>query len=69
MSYGTFEINILTIDGAIESIRNRFDELSKNSGDTAYQHQEADDGLCLLLTLLGFPDVVDNYAKIKKWYE
>lgn len=36
--------------------------------DTEEGHYEADSVLCSLLAELGFDDVVEQYAKIPKWY-
>lgn len=50
-------------DEAIRLLR-KFD----SSLDTEDAHIEADNVLCDLLIHLGFKDVVDEYAKIYKWY-
>lgn len=41
---------------------------AQRSDDTERAHANADDGLCELLTALGYADVVAEYAKVEKWY-
>lgn len=36
--------------------------------DTEAAHDGADTVICELLESLGFADVVDEYAKVDKWY-
>ncbi len=38
------------------------------SNDTEAAHEDADDVLCKLLIALGYPEVVQEFNKIKKWY-
>ena len=45
-------------------------ELKKlqNEVDVEHNHFEADKLLCLLLTELGYLEVVKEFAKVKRWY-
>ncbi|EGO4532899.1 hypothetical protein ITZ04_000791 [Escherichia coli] len=36
--------------------------------DSEVAHEDADTVICELLESLGFADVVDEYAKVDKWY-
>lgn len=55
----------MTEDDAIA----RLIDIQKNSNDDPeIAHSEADKVLCELITALGFKDVVEEWAKIKKWY-
>lgn len=36
--------------------------------DTELAHVEADNLLCEMLTVLGYDEIVEAYAKIGKWY-
>jgi hypothetical protein len=40
----------------------------QTGGDIDAEHCYADDVLCRLLVSLGYQDVVDEWAKIEKWY-
>ena len=50
-----------------EEILTRLVEL-RDECDTEQAHQEADELLCNLLTLLGHADVVTAFNNIAKWY-
>lgn len=36
--------------------------------DTENAHGEADDTLCEFLIALGYPEVVEEWKKVSKWY-
>lgn len=53
----------MTREKAIARLR----ELQKGH-DTEADHINADGVLCRLLTEIGYQDVVDEWAKVDKWY-
>jgi len=40
----------------------------QNNRDLEMAHYNADDVLCELLKALGYAEVVDEWAKVDKWY-
>ena len=53
----------MTKEEAIELLRHH-----ANNPDREEAHVAADRVLCILLTTLGYADVVDEWHKIEKWY-
>jgi hypothetical protein len=49
-------------------IKTRMAELAQTEGDTEEIHILADDLLCQLAEVSGFPDIVELYRKVHKWY-
>ena len=58
--------NIVTGKG-IQAYIDRIKEL-QGSGDTEYQHRDADDILCEVLYQIGLHELVREYKKVDKWY-
>ena len=50
-------------EDAIEQLKQ-----AQANGDTEVAHAMADDVLCELLGELGYGDVVEEWAKVDKWY-
>jgi hypothetical protein len=42
--------------------------MEQKNGDTEMAHHNADGVLCELLKALGYSDVVEEWAKVEKWY-
>lgn len=53
----------MTREQAIEQL-----EILAKNDDYEAAHIRADDILCILLTELGYGDVVDKYEYVGKWY-